>query len=126
MGEQGLSPPVPLAICLCSALQFLLSGPLFLLPPASLVSLSQKFLEDTKVQIGARVTMVIINASFSDLRVSLTLIHILHSYDALCCTICSYEVGGAGLYDPDFGDRDTDRNCLTRRLLCMNINKTMN
>lgn len=96
--EQGLSPSVPLAICLCSAFQFLLSGPLFLFLSSSLVSQSQKCLGLHVIQIVARVTMFIINSPFNDFKVVSNLISISHSYNALCYTICSCEVGKTGIF----------------------------
>lgn len=84
-----------------------------------------------EIQSGARVTMFVIDPpSSSDFKVSLNLISIVHSDDALCCST-SCEVGRIGAYYPDFGDRDTDRGsgtcrALPRAPLCMNANKTTN
>lgn len=116
VGRAGTCPPsVPQAICLCSALQFLLLGLCFYFHYHFGLPIFQKCSGDMKsrlVQGRPCLSLILL----SDFKVSSNLIYISHSYDALCY-VMSCEVGRTGVYYPDFGDRDTDRGSGTRRVL---------
>lgn len=77
-----------------------------------------------EIQIGTKMTTFIVNSSFSDLTVSLSLISILHSYNALC-----YPLGRTGfiilILEIEAQTGLGEVKGLARGLLRMDVNETM-